>query len=33
MREPGIPNVKLGKSVRFRRERVIEFIQSMERAA
>lgn len=33
MRQPRIPSVKLGKSVRFRRDRVIEFIESMERAA
>jgi excisionase family DNA binding protein len=33
MRRPSIPSVKLGKSVRFRREAVLEFIKSMERVA
>jgi excisionase family DNA binding protein len=33
MRRPSIPSVKLGKSVRFRREAVLEFIRSMERCA
>ena len=33
MRQPAIPSVKLGKSVRFRRGRVLEFIESMERYA
>jgi excisionase family DNA binding protein len=33
LRQPTIPSVKLGKAVRFRRERVLEFIQSMERCA
>jgi excisionase family DNA binding protein len=30
-RKPAIPSVKLGKSVRFRRDRVLEFVRSMER--
>jgi excisionase family DNA binding protein len=33
MRHPEIPSVKLGKCVRFRRDRVLEFIRSMERIA
>ena len=33
LRRPSIPCVKLGKSVRFRREAVLEFIRSMERCA
>jgi len=33
LRQPAIPSVKLGKSVRFRRHRVLEFIASMERVA
>ena len=33
MRRPEIPSVKLGKSVRFRRQRVMEFIRSQERVA
>jgi excisionase family DNA binding protein len=33
MRRPSIPSVKLGKSGRFRREAVLEFIRSMERVA
>ena len=33
MRRPAIPSVKLGKSVRFRRDRVLEFVRSMERDA
>ncbi len=33
LRQPTIPSVKLGKSVRFRRLSVHEFIQAMERAA
>ena len=33
MRRPEIPSVKLGKSVRFRRQRVMEFIRSLERVA
>jgi excisionase family DNA binding protein len=32
-RQPTIPSVKLGKSVRFRREDVEEFIRLMQRAA
>jgi excisionase family DNA binding protein len=31
MRRPAIPSLKLGKSVRFRRDRVLEFVRSMER--
>jgi excisionase family DNA binding protein len=31
MRRPAIPSVKLGKSVRFRREAVLDFIRSVER--
>ena len=33
LRQPTIPSVKLGKSVRFRRQDVLEFIESMERGA
>ena len=33
MRRPEIPSVKLGKSVRFRRQRVMEFVRSLERVA
>ena len=33
LRRPGIPSVKLGRSVRFRRVAVVEFIRSMERVA
>jgi len=33
LRRPGIPSVKLGKAVRFRRSQVEEFIRSMERLA
>lgn len=33
MRRPQIPSVKLGKSLRFRKTRVMEFIRSMERVA
>jgi hypothetical protein len=33
MRRPEIPSVKLGKSVRFRRQRVMEFVRSQERVA
>jgi predicted DNA-binding transcriptional regulator AlpA len=33
LRRPFIPSVKMGKSVRYRRERVMEFIRSMERCA
>ena len=33
LRQPTIPSVKLGKSVRFRRADVIEFIESMVRGA
>lgn len=33
LRRPIIPSVKLGKSVRFRRDRVLQFIESMERCA
>ena len=33
MRRPEISAVKLGKSVRFRRQRVMEFIRSQERVA
>ena len=31
VRQPTIPSVKFGKSVRFRREDIREFIKSMER--
>jgi predicted DNA-binding transcriptional regulator AlpA len=31
MRRPAIPSVKLGKSVRYRRVAVLDFITSMER--
>ena len=31
MRRPEIPSVKLGKCVRFRRQRVMEFIEQQER--
>jgi predicted DNA-binding transcriptional regulator AlpA len=31
MRRPALPSLKLGKSVRFRRDRVLEFVRSMER--
>jgi len=31
MRRPAIPSVKLGKSVRYRRAAVLDFITSMER--
>jgi predicted DNA-binding transcriptional regulator AlpA len=33
MRRPSIPSIKFGKSVRFRREGVLQFIKSMERCA
>ena len=33
LRHPTIPSVKLGKSLRFRRDRVLQFIESMERCA
>lgn len=33
MRLPNIPSVKLGKSVRYRRQQVEDFIRSMERVA
>jgi excisionase family DNA binding protein len=33
LRQPSIPSVKLGKSVRFRREKVLQFIEAMERCA
>jgi len=33
LRRPQIPNVKLGKCVRFRRAAVLEFIRSAERCA
>jgi predicted DNA-binding transcriptional regulator AlpA len=33
MRRPAIPSVKLGKSVRYRRAAVLDFIKSMERCA
>jgi excisionase family DNA binding protein len=33
LRRPTIPSVKLGKSVRFRRDRVMQFIEAMERCA
>jgi predicted DNA-binding transcriptional regulator AlpA len=33
MRRPSIPSIKFGKSVRFRREAVLQFIKSMERCA
>jgi len=31
LRRPSIPSIKFGKSVRFRRESVLAFIESMER--
>ena len=33
MRRPAIPSVKLGKSVRYSRAAVVDFINSMERIA
>jgi excisionase family DNA binding protein len=33
LRRPTIPSVKLGKAVRFRRDRVLQFIEAMERCA
>lgn len=33
LRRPAIPPIKLGKCVRFRREAVLDFIQSQERIA
>jgi predicted DNA-binding transcriptional regulator AlpA len=33
MRRPAIPSIKLGKSIRFRREAVLEFIKGLERVA
>ena len=33
LRHPRISSVKVGKSVRFRRQRVMEFIRSQERVA
>lgn len=33
LRQPTIPSIKLGKSVRFRRQDVMDFIALMERAA
>ena len=32
-RRPAIPSIKLGKSIRFRRQAVLDFIQSQERCA
>jgi excisionase family DNA binding protein len=31
LRRPEIPSVKLGKSVRFRRQKILDWIESMER--
>jgi hypothetical protein len=33
MRRPASPSIKLGKSIRFRREAVLEFIKGLERVA
>ena len=33
LRRPSIPSIKFGKSVRFRRESILAFIESMERAS